>query len=166
MLTHKKGWILRLQKNREGVGLPLACSFLLSYIRKSIKSNCIWVTKVAFHLQNWHLGYKSGVSFTNIQLSITNIAFQFTKWHLAFQLSFSIFKGVLYIYYSQSFCYIYCLKCLKHCNKCYSIKAMGNRRWAIGYLHGFEALESRREVNNERGCFNNRQQAGISEQGL
>ena len=34
-----------------------------------------------------HLGYKSGVSFTNIQLSTSKTAFQFTKWHLIFQLS-------------------------------------------------------------------------------
>ncbi|EHN16432.1 hypothetical protein IYC_03696, partial [Clostridium sporogenes PA 3679] len=34
-----------------------------------------------------HFGYKSGVSFTNIQLSVTKVAFQFTKWHLVLLLS-------------------------------------------------------------------------------
>ncbi|MDU1422345.1 MAG: hypothetical protein E6917_15735, partial [Clostridium botulinum] len=48
---------------------------------------CILVTKTASHLQNMHFGYKSGVSFTNIQLSVTKVAFQFTKWHLVLLLS-------------------------------------------------------------------------------
>ncbi|RHW65935.1 hypothetical protein DZC34_06055 [Clostridium botulinum] len=51
------------------------------------------VTKTASHLQNMHFGYKSGVSFTNIQLSVTKIAFQFTKWNLVLLLSY---KKVLF----------------------------------------------------------------------
>lgn len=50
------------------------------------------VTKTASHLQNMHFGYKSGVSFTNIQLSVTKIVFQFTKWHLVLLLSYK--KGL------------------------------------------------------------------------
>ena len=34
-----------------------------------------------------HFDYKSGVSFTNIQLSVTKMAFQLTKWHLVLLLS-------------------------------------------------------------------------------
>ena len=55
-----------ITKNREGVDLPSAYSFLLSYDNKSKKSNCILITKVASVLQNMHFEYKSGVSFTNI----------------------------------------------------------------------------------------------------
>lgn len=83
-----QGWILRLQKNREGVDLSLAYCFLLSYGRKTEKSNCIWITNVASHFQNWLFGYKSCVSFTNIHMSVTNIAFCFTKWHLGLLLSY------------------------------------------------------------------------------
>ena len=55
-----------ITKNREGVDLPLAYSFLLSYDNKSKKSNCNLITKVASDLQILRFKYKSGVSFTNI----------------------------------------------------------------------------------------------------
>ncbi|BCJ97987.1 hypothetical protein bsdcttw_10280 [Anaerocolumna chitinilytica] len=42
---------------------------------------------MASRLQKLHLDYKSGISFTNIQLSIINNASRFTKWHLALQLT-------------------------------------------------------------------------------
>jgi hypothetical protein len=58
-----------------------------SYAIKAQKSNCVWITNVAFHLQNLHFGFKSCVSFTNIQLSFTNTSSHFTKWHLALLLS-------------------------------------------------------------------------------
>lgn len=43
--------------------------------------------QTASYLQNMHFECKSGVSFTNIQLSVTKITFQFTKWHLVLLLS-------------------------------------------------------------------------------
>ena len=55
-----------ITKNREGVDLPLAYTYLLSYDNKSKKANCISVTKRAFDLQNMLFEYKSGFSITKI----------------------------------------------------------------------------------------------------
>ena len=55
-----------ITKNREGVDLPLAYTYLLSYDNKSKKANCISVTKMAFDLQNMLFEYKSGFSITKI----------------------------------------------------------------------------------------------------
>ena len=84
-----------ITKNREGVDLPLAYTYLLSYDNKSKKANCISVTKMAFDLQNMLFEYKSGFSITKIQLSITKMASQFTKWPLGLQVTFITFP-VLY----------------------------------------------------------------------
>ena len=42
---------------------------------------------MAFDLQNMLFEYKSGFSFTKIQLSITKMASQFTKWPLGLQVT-------------------------------------------------------------------------------
>ncbi|EDK32152.1 Hypothetical protein CKL_0075 [Clostridium kluyveri DSM 555] len=43
--------------------------------------------QTAFGLQKLRFEYKSGISFTNIQLSFTYIASHFTKWLLTLQVS-------------------------------------------------------------------------------
>ncbi|MBR5993493.1 MAG: hypothetical protein IK018_06780, partial [Lachnospiraceae bacterium] len=47
-------------------------------------------TNDASRLQKWHLAYKTGVSFTNMQFSIYKQAFRLTNWHLGLQLSHEI----------------------------------------------------------------------------
>ena len=130
-----QGWILRLQKNREGVDLSLAYCFLLSYGRKTEKSNCIWITNVASHFQNWLFGYKSCVSFTNIHMSVTNIAFCFTKWHLGLLLSFLYLYSITYF----TICQIYITYRTKYI-PCFINKVCSNLLFQIASL------------TNGRGC--------------
>ena len=83
----KQGWILRLQKiERESTSLWCACQG--HHIRKERPwTGCISCTNAASRLQIWHLAYKTGVSFTNMQFSIYKQASRLTNWHLGLQLS-------------------------------------------------------------------------------
>ena len=86
-----QGWILRLQKNREGVDLPLACLLELSYTKKTTLNRLHFVykcgvsfTNIAFYLQNLRFVYKYKVFILQTGILLYKLAFRFTSqlWHL------------------------------------------------------------------------------------
>ena len=74
-----EGWILRLQKNREGVDLPLACLSKLSYTKRT-------------GLNRLHFVYKRGFSFTNLASGVQNWRFVYKYAVFNLQISISPYK--------------------------------------------------------------------------
>lgn len=55
--------------------------------KKTAGTGRVSCTNDASRLQKWHLAYKTGVSFTNMQFSIYKQASRLTNWNLGLQLS-------------------------------------------------------------------------------
>jgi hypothetical protein len=73
-----KGWILRLQKNREGIDFPFGCLFSIIIRHKSSKIKL-------------HLDYKCGFSFTKP-------AFRFQKLRFVYKYSVVVYKHLISFY--------------------------------------------------------------------
>lgn len=111
--------------SRPPFGVPVK---VIIHEKKGLEQVASRVQNAASHLQIWHLVYKTGVSFTNMQFSIYKQASRLTNWRLGLQLSdinlcnCSIIQANTVIYMHMLFhkriCCIYdaraCSICISH----------------------------------------------------
>lgn len=84
LIRKNKGWILRLQKNREGIDLHLACPFYQDTLEKRIN-------QTACELQKLHFLFKAGISDSKTAFRLQIFSCRLQRLLLGLQNGFSPF---------------------------------------------------------------------------